>query len=120
MMKKMQPSPQGYKLSPQQEHIWLIRQHEADRGKSEAYDAHCSLYIEGCLAEHRLRHALEKVVQRHEILRTSFYRKPGMRMPIQVVAEQANPQWQVEDLRGQTAQQQELRIEQICTQDISE
>jgi amino acid adenylation domain-containing protein len=45
----------------------------------------------------RLREALAAVVQRHEILRTVFVRSAGMQLPSQVIREQLDPEWRVDE-----------------------
>jgi amino acid adenylation domain-containing protein len=70
---------QGYQLSPQQQHLWLLQQDSSD------YLAICAILIEGNLEVNILKSALEKVVYRNEILRTTFYRLRGVKIPIQVI-----------------------------------
>ena len=45
------------------------------------------------IAEDDLRSALAKLVERHEILRTTFVRLPGLRVPQQVVHDDLAPAW---------------------------
>ena len=76
---------EGYRLSPQQLHLWLLQQH------STAYRSQCTVRLEGELNLDRLREALHRVVQRHDILRTSFLRPPGIRFPVQVIGGGTRP-----------------------------
>ena len=69
---------QGFRLSPQQQHLWRLRPGLA---------AQCAVEIAGGLDAGRLRRAVERCVERHEILRTTFHLLPGMTLPVQVVAE---------------------------------
>jgi non-ribosomal peptide synthetase component F len=85
---------QGFRLSPQQRRTW---RQQAD---SRAFRAQCAVEIAGPLDEERLRRALAGVITRHEILRTTFRRSPGIRFPIQVVGESAAVQWQNVNLAG--------------------
>jgi amino acid adenylation domain-containing protein len=73
---------QGFRLSPQQEHVWRLQQ-----DGSSAYAAACAVEIEGPLDAKRLRAALERVVERHDILRTRLERLSGLATPVQVVGE---------------------------------
>jgi amino acid adenylation domain-containing protein len=60
----------AFKLSPQQARLWA---HPA----GEAALARAVLVLEGALERERLRAALSDLVERHEILRTSYRRLPG-------------------------------------------
>ncbi len=85
---------QGFRVSPQQRHLWLLQQSE-----SAAYHARCSVLIEGALGVldaldvDALKTAVRTVVQRHEILRTVFARTPGVKVPLQVVVDEADFEW---------------------------
>ncbi|HWP42128.1 MAG TPA: condensation domain-containing protein [Blastocatellia bacterium] len=74
----------GYRLSPQQRRLWLLEQ----RYRGAAFVSQCAASITAGLDRERIREALERVVARHEILRTSFERQPGLRLPLQVIAEE--------------------------------
>ncbi|HEX7333075.1 MAG TPA: amino acid adenylation domain-containing protein [Pyrinomonadaceae bacterium] len=78
----------GYQLSPQQKHLWLLQSAE----QSTAFYAQCAILIEGPLDAQRLRKTVETVVERHEIFRTGFQLLPGMSTPLQVINETA-PSW---------------------------
>ena len=73
---------EGYRLSPQQEHLWLIQQHDVAPLVSQ-----CVVRIEGNLDRQVLREALSQVVQRHEILRTAFRYLREMSTPLQVITD---------------------------------
>ncbi|HVG20376.1 MAG TPA: amino acid adenylation domain-containing protein [Blastocatellia bacterium] len=72
---------EGVRLSPQQRHVWQLQQ--APDAKS--YSAQCAVLIEGDLHDAALKNAVEKVIDRHEILRTSFHRLPEMTEPLQII-----------------------------------
>ncbi|MGE5321731.1 MAG: amino acid adenylation domain-containing protein, partial [Actinomycetota bacterium] len=74
---------QGYRLSSQQERVWLLEQAEG----SPTCRVRCDVLIQGPLDRHRLEAALADVVARHEILRTSFSIFPGMSNPLQVIGQ---------------------------------
>ena len=78
----------GYQLSPQQKHLWLLQSAE----QSTTFYAQCAVLIEGQLDAQRLKKTVEKVVERHEIFRTGFQLLPGMSTPLQVINETA-PSW---------------------------
>ncbi len=73
----------GFPLSPQQGHVWFLQQ--ATREFPERVS--CVVSIEGPLETARLRTAVEKVVSRHEILRTALHSLPGMKIPLQLASE---------------------------------
>ena len=73
----------GYRLSPQQKQVWQEQQNSATN-----YCAQAVIEVDGDLDRERLREAATAVVARHEILRTSFPRRPGMRTPMQVIHEE--------------------------------
>src|ERR1051325_1655886 len=84
---------EGYRLSPQQEYLWLLRQQHPD-----AYRPQCALHLEGELHKSLLKEALQQVVEQHEILRTAFRGMPGMNLPLQVILEQGRWSWREVDL----------------------
>ena len=76
-----QDTLEGFRLSPQQQRVWLAQRADGER----AYCARCEFAIEGELDAGRLERALQRVVERHEILRTAFRTIPGMTVALQVV-----------------------------------
>ncbi|MFN6484869.1 MULTISPECIES: non-ribosomal peptide synthetase [unclassified Nostoc] len=71
---------QGFRLSPQQKHLWQLQEIN-----SLPYRSQCAVLIEGVIDINILKQALEQVVNRHEILRTNFHCLPGMSIPLQVI-----------------------------------
>jgi amino acid adenylation domain-containing protein len=84
----------GYRLSAQQRRIWLLQ------GAGEACVTHAHCLVEGLLDAPALRRAALALVERHEILRTTFRQPPGMRLPLQVVGAKAEVAWRHVDLAG--------------------
>ncbi|HJP91753.1 MAG TPA: amino acid adenylation domain-containing protein [Pyrinomonadaceae bacterium] len=72
---------EGFQLSPQQKHLWSL----CGRDGATIYRSQCVVRIEGPLNKRILRQAIDDVVRRHEILRTSFRSLPGMDVPLQVI-----------------------------------
>ncbi|MDF0674714.1 MAG: amino acid adenylation domain-containing protein [Nitrospira sp.] len=100
---------QGYRLSPQQERVWLL-----ERGaQSIRLFARCRVMLEGSLDAAVLKMALEDILQRHEILRTTLQCIPGMTLPVQVIAEQSALSHQEYDLTGRMPSDQECQIETL-------
>jgi len=87
---------EGYRLAPQQRHLWEALRY----GRNGAYQTKCAVAIKGRLESRHLRTAAEKIVARHEILRTSFQCLPGMTIPMQVINETGVVVWREADLSG--------------------
>jgi amino acid adenylation domain-containing protein len=98
---------EGFRLSPQQKNLWSLQQAAA----GQPYRAVCAILLEGDLQQGALKKALYDVVQRHEILRTTFHRPAGIKTPFQVVSNNAHPSWQDIDLTHLDAAHQDHRIE---------
>jgi len=75
----MQEQIHGFPLSPQQKHLWLVQQ------DSNFYRTQCAILIEGDIELEILKEALQKVIARNEILRTTFHRPRGLKIPVQVI-----------------------------------
>src|SRR5262245_42239928 len=103
----------GYRISSQQKRLWLSPQDNL------AYRAQCAILLEGRLRVENLKAALEKIVARHEILRTTFYRPNGVKFPFQVIADESAPSWREIDLNGLRADQQDSRIEELYREERS-
>jgi amino acid adenylation domain-containing protein len=78
----------SFRPSPQQEQLWLA----SPDGPRDRHQV--ALLIEGEVDEATLRAAVERAVTRHEILRTTYERRPGMRVPLQVVRDELAPAWE--------------------------
>ncbi len=101
----------GFRLSPQQGRLWLLQR------ESPAFRAQCALLLEGNLNMLVLREALGKVIQRYEILRTTFHSLPGMKVPVQVITDEKMPSWQCIDLSDRSPQGQAAAIENLFRED---
>ncbi|HKG22749.1 MAG TPA: amino acid adenylation domain-containing protein [Blastocatellia bacterium] len=102
-------SLQGFQLSPQQRHLWLMQQ----AGGRNAYRAQCAVLIEGDVDIKILEAALRELSLRHEILRSTFRRLPWMRVPLQVVGDNGVA-WALErDLSGLRQEEQERELETL-------
>ena len=72
---------EGFQLSPQQKRLWQLQQ----AGNNQPYRSHCAVLIEGSLNPEILTLALQSVINRYEILRTTFRLVEGMSCPLQVI-----------------------------------
>jgi len=77
---------QGFRLSPQQRRAWSLASSDTTSGRAQA-----TAVLEGALDVARLEEAIVAVVERNEILRTSFHRLPGMQFPLQVIEASFRP-----------------------------
>jgi amino acid adenylation domain-containing protein/FkbM family methyltransferase len=84
---------EGFRLSPQQRHLWMLQQ----ANPNQSFNAQCAILIEGDLDRAALHAAMQHIVSRHEILRTTFRYLPGMSVPLQVIG--ADPMVSIDDRR---------------------
>ena len=80
---------EGYRLSPQQKHLWLLGQ--------SARSASCAVRIDGKLNTDLLQQAIRQVVERFEILRTTFKLLPGMTIPVQIINDRPEFEFYIHD-----------------------
>jgi hypothetical protein len=98
---------QGFRLSRQQERLWAL---------GAAINAQCVLRLDGDLDGHRLRQALQTIVDRYDILRTTFHQAPGA--PVQVVGEQGTVEWREIDLRMWSSKERPVQSESCRLEDL--
>src|SRR5579863_4115871 len=99
------PMSAGYELSPQQKLFF-------ERGRESA-TAGLAILLEGPVDAGKVRGALQQLVDRHEILRTCFQRRTGMKFPFQLVQETALLSWEELDLVAMAPAAQRLRIQEL-------
>jgi len=112
---------QGFSLSPQQKRLWQLQLTVS----GSVYRIEAVIEIQGPLQIDRLRKALEQVVARHEILRTTFSMLPGMTLPLQVISDRVQVDLQVKSADilepcSEQAQEQEASFHVTCIQHISD
>ncbi|MBO2988363.1 condensation domain-containing protein, partial [Burkholderia pseudomallei] len=93
-------------LSLAQQRLWFLTQLE---GVSEAYHMSGAVRLDGLLNREVLQRALNRIVMRHEALRTCFAREEGE--PIQVIQPHADLTVSYHDLRE--AEQSEQRAKDL-------
>jgi amino acid adenylation domain-containing protein len=98
---------EGFELSPQQKRLWLLPQNNL------AYRAQLAISIDGELKVEVLKEALHNLINRHEILHTTFHSVPGLKLPIQSINDSPNIQWQEIDLRSLGFERQQARGEEL-------
>lgn len=104
---------EGFPLSPQQKNLWLLQQAE----DTHPYRAFSVIRVEGPLQVQVLESAVNTVVQRHEILRTTFYLAPGIKTPFQVISPAPHFSWAAVDLTSFDPTQQEKRVVEYIAQE---
>jgi amino acid adenylation domain-containing protein len=82
----------SFQISPQQERVW------AAEPQGPAARTQALLSIRGQVDASALAEALRLVAGRHESLRTTFERQPGLTLPLQVVNPLLDPQIQTLDI----------------------
>ncbi|OYD97951.1 non-ribosomal peptide synthetase [Nostoc sp. 'Peltigera membranacea cyanobiont' 210A] len=102
---------QGFRLSPQQRHLWQLQE-----TNSLPYHSQCAVLIEGVIDINILKQALEQVVNRHEILRTNFHCLPGMSIPLQVITNKNITWGENYDFSSCSHQQQEELLSSLFEQ----
>ena len=94
---------QGFQLSQQQRHLWALQQ------EGRSFESQCVIQLDGELDTPALYDTLCTIVNRSEILRTTFRTLHAIKFPVQVINERVVPAWrtmdasQVEELSQQEA-----------------
>ncbi|MEG5173413.1 amino acid adenylation domain-containing protein [Microcoleus sp. B3-D7] len=103
---------EGFRLSPQQRHLWELQQNNP----KQIYRVRGAILITGNLDREILKSALQNVMNRHEILRTSFHCLPGMTLPLQAIASTGEVPISEHNLSGLSPEEQESKIEALFQQ----
>jgi FkbH-like protein len=100
-------------LSHSQERLWFIHQMEPD---TCAYNLPCALRIMGELNASSLEAALNALIERHEILRTTFASFDGR--PAQVIQPKQRIDLPVIDLQEYSSLQRDAHLEQLVRREV--
>ena len=100
---------EGYQMSPQQKHLWSL----FEAGEQMPYRAQCAILMKGALDKEILRTALQQIVERQEILRTSFDFLSDMTMPLQVINESGQFSFEETDLTDLSEAAQETLLKAL-------
>ena len=115
----MEQTIEGFRLSPQQRHLWRLGAGDPDA----PYRAQCVIVVRGRCDLAALRGALADLVARHEILRTSFPRMANVRLPLQAIAETADLALDERALLGRAlpedldAERRDLLLDQLAEEE---
>ena len=102
---------QGFQLSQQQQHLWALQR------EGISYEAQCAIRLDGELNTNVLHDALRLVVERCEVLRTTFQQLPAVKLPMQVVSDFSAPDWRTLNLSEHDASQLDVMIEKLLQQE---
>ncbi|MBG9687408.1 non-ribosomal peptide synthetase [Bacillus mycoides] len=105
-------SIQGFRLSPQQERLWLLQE------KGQSFCSQCSLIIEGELNFTQLQSAVHQVIKQHEALRTTYKQLPGMDFPLQVIHDNITTEWNQVDLKGEEEKEQVDQLKRLYRKEL--
>jgi amino acid adenylation domain-containing protein len=111
LMEETPNQTEGYRLAPQQKHLWSLQQ------DSQTYRSQCAILLQGDLKVGRLREALQDLVDNYEILRTTFHSEPTAQTVMQVIAADSTPGWREVDLESHNLQEQEQQIAALFRQE---
>ena len=104
----------GYGLSPQQKHIWAEPRNGAD------YQTQAVVKVDGPVNDQALKAALASIVSRYEVLRTTFRRQTGMKLPVQVINEDLEPAWAAIGVCDLPPNQREVRIQAVLRENAEQ
>ncbi|MEH2261609.1 amino acid adenylation domain-containing protein [Nostoc sp.] len=102
--------PQNLPLSFAQEQLWLLNQLEPD---NPFYNEQTALKLHGQLNVVALEQSLNKIISRHEALRTNFH--TINEQPIQVVADRLTLSVPIVDLTKLPASEREIACQQLAS-----
>lgn len=100
----------GFNLSPGQKRLWFLQQ------KSTIYNTQGVFRLKGDLQINLLKKAIEKIANRHEILRTSFRNLPGIKTPVMVVNDNLENtlfSWEEIDLSNYHQQEKSKKLDDL-------
>ena len=107
--------PQNLPLSFAQERLWLLNQLEPD---SPFYNEQIALKLHGQLNIVALEQSLNKIIDRHEALRTNFH--TINEQPVQVIADSLTLSVPVVDLTELPESEREIACQQLATTEVAQ
>ncbi len=107
--------PQNLPLSFAQERLWLLNQLEPD---SPFYNEQTALKLHGKLNIVALEQSLNKIIDRHEALRTNF--RTFNEQPVQVIADSLTLSMPVVDLTELPESEREIACQQLATTEAAQ
>src|SRR5687767_12543070 len=107
-------TPEAFQLSLQQRQLWLSN-HDDPASLMQAV-----VRLEGDLDRERLASAVQSVVDRHEVLRTTFRKLQGLKVPFQVVNATSVPAWRHVDWTDASAADHTSRLAALRLEERSQ
>lgn len=108
------PVEPHYPLLPAQEQLWFFDQLEPG---SPVYNIPMLYRLEGTLNRNALEQALQDLVDRHGVLRTSFVRQGGV--PVQIVSESVTLKCRWTDLSNLPEEKREAELKRLIEEEIT-
>ncbi|MEE8585965.1 MAG: amino acid adenylation domain-containing protein, partial [Acidobacteriota bacterium] len=99
---------QRFPLSPQQRRMWSLARNEPQ------FRSEWVMALKGPFDKRALQEALQKIIARHEILRTTFHSQPGYRMPFQTPSAAICLDWSLVDLSRVAEGGRDALLDEIC------
>lgn len=99
-------------LSFSQQRLWVIDQLQPG---TTAYNIASGVVLKGGLDVTLFEQAIQKIITRHEILRTRFVSRKGI--PFQVIDDEMEQFWQVQDIASSPENQQKEILQQALAQE---
>lgn len=100
-------------LSFAQQRLWFLDQLEPDRA---TYNIPFAVRLQGPLDVNAFRHAVNALVERHEVLRTTFTNRDGN--PIQTVSQQLTLPFPILDLQSWSESEREAEALRLAEQEV--
>ncbi|HEU5373879.1 MAG TPA: amino acid adenylation domain-containing protein, partial [Ktedonobacteraceae bacterium] len=94
----MQQDIRGYRVSRQQHRRWLL-------SRAQPQPIRCVIRLTGLLQEDRLYAAVQQIISRQSILRTTLQQVSSRKTPIQMISQEANIIWTTEETSAEEALQ---------------
>jgi amino acid adenylation domain-containing protein/non-ribosomal peptide synthase protein (TIGR01720 family) len=107
--------PQNLPLSFAQERLWLLNQLEPD---NPSYNEQAALKLHGKLNVVALEQSLNKIIDRHEALRTNF--RTINEQPVQVITDSLNLNVPIVDLSELPESEREIACQQLATTEANQ
>jgi amino acid adenylation domain-containing protein/non-ribosomal peptide synthase protein (TIGR01720 family) len=108
------PEGRPVPLAPAQHSLWVVDQVLAD---NSVYSVHREWWLSGRLDPEALHHALDDLVRRHEILRTTYVNAED-NQPVQVIHPVGDADVRVVDLTGVPGEQRERRAVRLAEAEL--
>lgn len=97
----------GYRLSPQQEHLWQF---------NPTANSQCSITIQGNLNPEILKFAIQNIVNQYEIFRTNFACLPQTTVPVQIIRDRQSISLDYYDWDSLPIPNQNLKMAELSQQ----